>query len=185
MIRIIGSATAVKGSESRPSLHMVLRTLSKFGCDRLRCVYHVYKRSFRTVEIYLQFLFSKRIGEWEKLTAKLHGRKKLIRLENLGKIRWYLKEKALTKAFGSFSNPSTEIYKTLLEFLKIIKKSPDYDFAVSLEADFLLDKWTKIDIILTSFTFLKIFEVFGHISKYFRQQGLDLFAAWTMLQSSI
>lgn len=127
----------------------------------------------------------KRVGEWEKLTAKLHGNKKLVRLESLGKTRWYSKDKALLKIFGSFSKPSTEVYQTLLEFLRTIKNSAKFDPKVSLEAGFLLESWTKIETLLTGFTFLKIFEIIGPTSKYFQTRGLDLFAAWQMLQSSM
>jgi hAT family C-terminal dimerisation region len=119
------------------------------------------------------------------LTTRLHGRKKLIRLESLGKTRWFSKEKALLKIFGSFDKPSIEVFQFLLEFLNTIKNSRNFEPKVSLEAGFLLESWTKIETILTAFTFLKIFTIIGPTSKYFQTRGLDLSAVWQMLQSSI
>lgn len=99
----------------------------------------------------------KRVREWEKATNCLKGREKLIRFENLGKTRWYSKEKALSKIFGSFDKPRTEVFQSLLNFLyKIqINKSKSFDSKTSFEASALLQNWTKLETILRLFYFSK------------------------------
>lgn len=127
----------------------------------------------------------KRIVEWEKATADLKGRKKLIRFEHLGKTRWYSKDKALKKIFGTFKEPSTDIFCCLLKFLHQIKTSKSYDSKTSFEASSLLENWLKMENILTAFVFLKIFEILGPFSKYLQTEGLDLMAASIMAESVI
>lgn len=127
----------------------------------------------------------KRVIEWEKTTAGLKGRKKLIRFEHLGKTRWYSKEKALTKIFGSFSEPKTEVFHCLLKFLFEIKMSDSFDSKTSFEASALLENWLKMETILTAFVFLQIFEILGPFSKYLQTEGLDMMAARIMSESSI
>lgn len=126
----------------------------------------------------------KRIAEWEKLSDTLKGRKKLIRFENFGKTRWYSDERSLTKIFGSYKEPSTEIFLALLQFLHNIKTSKSYEPQVSFEASALLDNWTKLETIVTAFTFLKVFEVLGPVSRYFQTKGADLMAALNMSKTA-
>lgn len=114
----------------------------------------------------------------------MKGRKKLIRFENFGKTRWYSNEKSITKIFGSYNETNTDIFLALLEFLYNIKTSKSFDPKVSFEASALLDNWTKLETILAAFTFLKVFEVLGPVSKYFQTKGADLMAALTMSKTA-
>lgn len=127
----------------------------------------------------------KRVLEWDKCTAGLKGRKKLIRFEHLGKTRWYSKDKALSKIFGTFSEPSMDVFLSLLTFLYNVKNGDSFDCKTSFEASALLDNWIKMETILTAFVFLKIFQILGPLSKYLKTEGLDMMAALAMSESAI
>lgn len=126
----------------------------------------------------------KRVLEWEKLVDTLKGRKKLIRFENFGKTRWYSYERSISKIFGSYDEPSVDVFLVLLEFLYNVKSSSSFEPKVSFEASALLDNWTKLETIVTVFTFLEVFEILGPVSKYFKTKGCDLMAAVTMSKTA-
>lgn len=127
----------------------------------------------------------KRVLEWEELTNGLKGNQKLLRLESLSKVRWYSKETGLTKIFGSYSKTNTDVFLVLLTFLYHIKTSRDHDSKARFGASSLLENWLKMDIILTTFVFLKIFDCLGHLSSYLQTKGIDMPAALTMAQTAI
>lgn len=127
----------------------------------------------------------KRVLEWEKLTGDLKGHEKLLRLESLSKTRWYSKETSLIRIFGSFSKPNTDIFLVLLIFLHHIKTNKNHDPKARFEASSLLENWLKMDVILTAFVFLKIYDCLGHLSSYLQTKGIDMLAALTMAQTAI
>jgi hAT family C-terminal dimerisation region len=126
----------------------------------------------------------KRTIQWEKVTAELKGHKKLIRLENFGKTRWYSNDRSLRKIFKSYSDIDTDVYVALLKFLNNVKTSESFEPKASFEASALLDNFTKMETILTALTFLKIFDILGPTAKYFQTKGLNMMAALKMVQSA-
>lgn len=127
----------------------------------------------------------KRVIQWEKCAAELKGQKKHIKFQNFGQTRWYSHERSLTKIFGSYSDTATDVYLALLQFLFNVKTSTSFDSKATFEASALLDNWTKMEAILTAFTFLKIFDIIKPAAKYLQTKGLNMMAALTMIQSAI
>lgn len=106
----------------------------------------------------------------EKLTNNLKGHQKLLRLESLSKTRWYSKETALIKIFGSFGKTNTEVFVALLTFLHRIKTSKTHDPKARFEASSLLENWLKMDVILTAFFFSKFTIVSGICHRIYKQR---------------
>lgn len=127
----------------------------------------------------------KRNIQWENVASELKGRKKLIRFQNFGKTRWYSHDRSLKKIFKSFGEPDTDVYLALLKFLYNVKTSKSFDSKATFEASALLDNWTKMETILTAFTFLKIFDIIGPASKYLQTKGLNMMAAIKIIQAAI
>lgn len=127
----------------------------------------------------------KRVFEWEKCTMELKGRKKLIRFENFGKTRWFSNEKSLYKIFGTYAETSFDVYLAMLKFLYNVKTGKSFEAKATFEASALLHNWTKLETILTAFTFLKIFGVLGPVSRYLQTAGLDMMAALSMIKRAI
>lgn len=126
----------------------------------------------------------KRTIQWEAAAKELKGHKKLIRFQNFGKTRWYSHDRSLRKIFNSFNDIDIDVYIALLKFLYNVKTGKNFDSKTSFEASALLHGWTKMETLLTAFTFLKIFDILGPTSKYLQTKGLNMMAAVKMVQSA-
>lgn len=126
----------------------------------------------------------KRTIQWENVAKELKGHKKLLKFENFGKTRWYSHDRSLRKIFKSYNDTDIDVYVTLIKFLYNVKTGKSFDSKASFEASALLDSWTKMETILTAFTFLRIFDQLGPTSKYFQTKGLNMMAAVKMVQSA-
>lgn len=126
----------------------------------------------------------KRNIQWENVASELKGHTKLIRFQNFGKTRWYSHDKSLRKIFTSYDELDTDVYLALLKFLYNVKTSKNFDSKTTFEASALLDNWTKMETILTAFTFLKVFDIIGPASKYLQTKGLNMMAAIKMVQAA-
>lgn len=124
----------------------------------------------------------KRNIQWENAASNLKGHKKLIRFQNFGQTRWYSHDRSLKKIFGSYDVLDSDVYLALIKFLENVKTSKNFDSKTTFEASALLDNWTKMETILTAFTFLKIFDIIGPASKYLQTKGLNMMAAVKMVQ---
>ncbi|XP_047135342.1 uncharacterized protein LOC124812563 [Hydra vulgaris] len=96
------------------------------------------------------------------------------RLNVIGETRWWAKNHALKKIFGSFNNPSTSLYIELIKTLQELASSEDFNPTVRDTAQTLLDKCISFETILTVQVFLRIFQHTASLSKYLQTSGMDV-----------
>lgn len=126
----------------------------------------------------------KRIQVWEIQMSSKFQQGKLKRLEKIGETRWSSKARALRKIFGSFTNQSSAIFGDLLLILQTVCNSPDFSNNVRYEAQALLQNLCKHSVILTAFTFIRIFDITTPVSDYLQSTGMDLTQAWRMVDDA-
>lgn len=129
----------------------------------------------------------KRIAVWEEQMSSKTGQAKLKRLEHIGQTRWSSRARALRKIFGNFNDQSSHssgFYPDLLIILHKVSESPDFSRKVRYDAQKLLENLCKFEIVLTAFTFMRIFEITTPVSDYLQSSGLDVLQAWKMIDDA-
>ncbi|XP_022816963.1 uncharacterized protein LOC111349884 [Spodoptera litura] len=119
----------------------------------------------------------KRTSLWvEKISELTAGQDKLRRLQNIGKTRWWAKDKALTTVMEKTR------YVALIKTLSAIYSSTEFEPKVSFQAKALMDSFLKFETILTAFTFKKIFDLSTPVSQYLQTPTLDYLKAWGFIK---
>lgn len=119
----------------------------------------------------------KRTSLWvEKISELTAGQDKLRRLQNIGKTRWWAKDKALTTVMEKTR------YVALIKTLSAISSSTEFEPKVSFQAKALMDSFLKFETILTAFTFKKIFDLSTPVSQYLQTPTLDYLKAWGFIK---
>ena len=67
----------------------------------------------------------------------------------------------------------------------MIHDSDKFDAKTAHEANVLLQSLLKFETILTAFTYLYIFDTTALLSSYLQTSGLDMFTAWSLVDSAI
>ena len=103
------------------------------------------------------------------------------RLKLIGDTRGSGKYNAATTILGRFDDPTTSTFVNLLTCLSIIHK---FDAKTKHEANVLLQSLLKFETILTVFAYLNIFETKAPLSSYLQTSALDMFTAWSLVDSA-
>ncbi|KAL4120273.1 hypothetical protein QTP88_012995 [Uroleucon formosanum] len=102
-------------------------------------------------------------------------------LNLIGQTRWWAKDAALKKMFGSFHEPSHSLYITVIKFFSFISSNnEDFNNDCGCTAMSLLQSLTKFKTILTAQLYLKIFQRITPLSKYLQTDGMFILQAQQM-----
>lgn len=89
------------------------------------------------------------------------------RLQSIGETRWWAKEEALKKMFGSISIKSDNyLYVEVLVSLSEIENSNHYSVEIGSKAKNLKESLLKYSTLLTAFMYIRIFNITSLLSKY-------------------
>lgn len=119
----------------------------------------------------------KRMNVWESKSQDKHQR----RLSLIGETRWWAKDNALRKVFGSFGNPDNCLYVDVILALTAIQEDITIKTTARIQARGFVEALIKYEMILTAQTFLRIFEKTSPLSKYLQTQGMDILSAHRMV----
>ncbi|XP_077290366.1 zinc finger MYM-type protein 1-like [Arctopsyche grandis] len=126
----------------------------------------------------------KRMSVWIGVVEKQLGQEKMKRLKLIGETRWSGKSNAATTIFGHFNDPTASTFVNLLTCLSMIQDSDKFDAKTKHEATYLLQSLQKFETILTAFTYLYIFETTAPLSSYLQTNCLDMFTAWSLVDTA-
>lgn len=118
-----------------------------------------------------------RMNVWEQASQDSRHR----RLSIIGETRWWAKDVALKKIFGSFGKPEQCVYIDVLQALEIIESKENLKTSVRVKARGYLESLMRYETVLTAQLFLRIFEVTTPLSKYLQTHGLDILSAHRMV----
>lgn len=90
---------------------------------------------------------------------------------------------ALKKIFGTFyaNNFNGILFKNLIQVMKLIKDSIQYDSESRAKASAFIENFIKYETILTAMGFLKIFSITGPLPKYLQDINCDILQAYNMI----
>lgn len=122
----------------------------------------------------------KRMDLWRDLSSDTRV------LNLIGQTRWWSKDAALKKMFGSFNEPSHSLYITVIKIFSIISSNnEDFNNDCRCTAMSLLQSLTKFETILTAQLYLKIFQRTTPLSKYLQTDGMFILQAQQMVSSTL
>lgn len=103
----------------------------------------------------------------------------------IAQTRWWSKDNALKKIFGTFNDPNEKnsIFLTLLIALYKMSQSDTLNSKIKYNARTLLDHFTKFETIVTANMYLKIFVHTSALSKYLQTQNMDVLQAHRMVET--
>ena len=76
------------------------------------------------------------------------AQEKLKRLQKKGETRWS-KQAALERILGTFDEPCKGTYSAMIEVFFYIQNSPEFDAKATSDAEALLLKWLRFEIVFT------------------------------------
>lgn len=120
----------------------------------------------------------KRMQMWEEVSNDERHQ----RLIPIGETRWWAKDQALSKAFGSFSSTDSALYVDLVLTLAKVLNDTTMKPTVRAKAQGFLDTLLKYEVILTAQTFLRVFQHTSPLSKYLQTQGMDILSAQRLVE---
>lgn len=121
-----------------------------------------------------------RMNIWEQ--SKESGNRK--RLSTIGETRWWSKDTALRKIFGSSTSVDSALYVNLILTLSTIQSDQHFKPDVRVKAKAYIESLCKYETILTAKIFLRIFEISTPLSKYLQTSGLDIIKSFQMISQS-
>lgn len=123
-----------------------------------------------------------RMAVWDKnLTSDIKHR----RLKLIGETRWWAKEEAIRKIFGTLDNDNNGLYIEVLVSLHDIEISTKYSPDIRTKAKHLKESFLKYTTILTAFLYLRIFKITTPLSKYLQTTGMDIHKSQQMVNAAI
>ena len=108
-------------------------------------------------------------GIWEETLQKA-GRA-LRRHGAIDEIRWLSKSQAVTKIFGSYSEPDKGLFIELLLAFNAIANDSSFQEAILSDIKVLMDHFQKFEMILTAFIFIRIYSIAASLSIYLLKKG--------------
>lgn len=131
------------------------------------------------IAVFIHELYQ-RMNVWEQRNQDTQHR----RLSAIGETRWWAKDVALKKIFGSFGKPDQALYIDVLMTLSVFRGQATLKTAVRVKARGFLEALMRCETVLTAQLFLRIFEVTTPLSKYLQSQGLDILTAHRMVMAT-
>ncbi|KAK0148975.1 Zinc finger MYM-type protein 1 [Merluccius polli] len=110
-----------------------------------------------------------RMNVWEQGSHDSRHR----RLSMIGETRWWAKDVALKKIFGSFAKPQQCVYVDVLRTLEVIEAKENLKSSVRVKARGYLESLMRYETVLTAVT--------TPLSKYLQTRGLDILSAHRMV----
>jgi hypothetical protein len=110
---------------------------------------------------------------WEETSEDGRNR----RLYVIGETRWWAKDDALRKVFGSFAKPDRVLYMDVVITMEEFQKDVTIIPFVRSKAQGYKDALLKYETMLTAEVFLRIFEQTSLLSKYLQTRGMDIVTA--------
>lgn len=104
------------------------------------------------------------------------------RLNTIGATRWWSKDAALRKMFGSFNQPAGALYVDVLTALNAILADSKIQAVVKAKANGYIESLLKFETIVTAQVFLRIFSYTSPLSKYLQTIQLDLLTVHRMVE---
>lgn len=111
-----------------------------------------------------------RMAVWSKATRSDVKHRKL---QLIGETRWWAKEEALNKIFGSIKSTDC-LYIELLISLYEIETSEHFSIEIRSKAKNFKESMLKYSTLLTAFMYLRIYKITSPLSKYLQTSGIDL-----------
>ncbi|CAI6362566.1 unnamed protein product [Macrosiphum euphorbiae] len=128
----------------------------------------------------------KRMRVWTERCHSLHHR-----LQSIGETRWWSKEVALVKIFGSTEGPckSNALYVDVLmalydiqgDILNDEKSTPD----IRVKAETMKNTLLNFSTILTAYIYIRIFSITGPLSRYLQSKSMDLITAQNLVDGAL
>nr|XP_047140987.1 uncharacterized protein LOC101238791 [Hydra vulgaris] len=107
------------------------------------------------------------------------------RISTIGETRWWSKDAALTKIFGTFANLHSSFYVELVVALSHIEDNLSFKSEVPVKAKGFKEGLLKYDTILTAQIFLRVFQLTTPLSKYLQTVNMDILVAYNMVPKTI
>lgn len=107
------------------------------------------------------------------------------KLQSIGETRWWAKEAALRKIFGSVENPDSGLFIDVIESLQTIANDIRSSPEARVASKNFINELLKYENILLAHIFLKIFSITGPLSRYLQTKGLDLLRCNSMVENTI
>ena len=123
----------------------------------------------------------KRMSIFEEVT----GKQVRQRLQTIGETRWWAKDAALSKVFGSGTTFDKCLYVDVLLSLQAIEESTSTSAELRAKARSYKESLLKFETIMTAFLFLKIFQITSPLSKYLQSEGMDLLKAHQLVMGTL
>lgn len=118
---------------------------------------------------------------WEKESKDPRRR----RLTSSGETRWWSKDAAVTKVFGSSGKPDRALHVDVLHTLSAIQDGETINATARVNAQGYISQLLKYECTLTAHIFLQIFQVTSPVSKYLRTSGMDILTAhWLVVAAA-
>lgn len=102
----------------------------------------------------------------------------------ISEMRWWSKDAALRKMFGSYSKPDCALYIDIIATLTKIQENARCNPVVRMKAKGYTESLLKYETILTAQIFLRIFECTSTLSKYLQTSGMNILAAYHMVSAT-
>lgn len=123
-----------------------------------------------------------RMAVWDKnLSSDIRHK----RLKTISKTRWWAKEEAIKKIFGTLDNDNNSLYIEVLVSLYDIETSTKYSPEIRTRAKQLKESLLKYSTLLTDFLYLRIFKITSPLSKYLQTAGMDIHKSQQMVNGAI
>lgn len=103
------------------------------------------------------------------------------RIGMIGDTRWWSKDAALKKVFGSFNNPTGALFKEIIITLNAIKNKDEIRATIKAKAHGYIESLLKFETVLTAEVYLRIFSCTTPLSKYLQTVQLDLLTVHNMV----
>lgn len=96
--------------------------------------------------------------------------------------RWWAKDKALSKVFGSSGKKENSLYFIIIKALLKVANNVKSNSEVRSTAKSYRESLLKYETILTVFVLRSIFDVTTPLSEYLQTSGLDILKAYNMVK---
>ncbi|CAH2250840.1 Hypothetical predicted protein [Pelobates cultripes] len=106
-------------------------------------------------------------------------------LSVIGETRWWSRDAALTKVFGSFSDPSQALYVDLIQTMAEISRSDHFNADIRYKAETYLESLKKFCTLITAQLYLFVFKNTTPLSLYLQTQGMDVLQAYRMVTETV